>query len=1161
MNEMEMEILNLQNQLEDERKKSKGDSGLQRAVQQKDNEISELKRQLQSFRSSANSKGVGLSSVVTNQVHEEEDDIWATVGLQSSRGISTLTPAASQADLSSKDKEIEKLKEQIANDAALITELKIKLQSAEKQATNEPASTWTELKVESVQDHNLFASQVCASLEKAFEDVKNSLDELQKSENPWKEIKSAQYSSNSEFNTIPALLSGSASKNTEQLLSTIGILIAYVSHLSKKVAANAIQPKLDTLESEVLDWKAKFDNAQKQIQEHKESTDGLIESLQKSVQDYKQILQQLNKVIPELDGTSISEDFASLPVEVSEAFTRLEEQKSTIESELRLLRSRYEGQVQSFLIREKELQEAHFYELEHEAQKYQQQINELQSQLLAGGDDEHQHLLEENRQLRNQVKQLQADLQSQTNQVATRMAQIDRTIADATLSNNQMKARITELEALAMQSQSVDETNAIHQQFETLSSKYEALMITYQELQGAHKKQIEVIQREHTARIQALQEEHEVNLNVISREKLTEIEKLTESFNAQLLAQSTEANRLETQAKVDSSAAHEEEVMQLQEQISVLRSKITQLESLLEGHNTTTQPSADSLLSRLHELEVSESQYLEKISFLSQENDSLKLKAKDMDDKSRILDAELLSMSIKAKEDLGLISEDLRKACPDFQDWRQSLSHLLQVISNLHQTHTSTKASEEKIMKEIGWFLSEFKSRHNQSGSSFSHERSRVLGNFQTVLSYIGGKENLLQTLRQDFEQAKTTTENLQAEKAKLVEQLKTSDKDSQDIIKTLQGELDLLKKQYQKDITDLADARKARQRLDEENKELKQKVSEYEKRIGQLHGKEDIEDRLQAENIRLRTELSQLHDTSAVLSRKVSDLTHALDKAKDTLSTQEKELERLRSHLLEIQEQTTTDELAREELILSLRQEVMYENERYDHFVREVQKNTTQLSQQNASMKEELRIATEDLNTSQTALRNLENVLEQFQEEAESRLEQEIEPLRRRISELEQLHERDAQELSILASTIAKVTELQAAVSRLEYSLEERTEELRVCRLETTNLKSALESSLSQMTRRSDTDENTLDRRMVARLLISYFENHSRRQEVLELMARILGLSEEEKAKVGLRKTQGGWFSFLQGTPPDPSLQGQSLSDLWLEFLEKEAEAAKRAT
>ena len=88
-----------------------------------------------------------------------------------------------------------------------------------------------------------------------------------------------------------------------------------------------------------------------------------------------------------------------------------------------------------------------------------------------------------------------------------------------------------------------------------------------------------------------------------------------------------------------------------------------------------------------------------------------------------------------------------------------------------------------------------------------------------------------------------------------------------------------------------------------------------------------------------------------------------------------------------------------------------------------------------------------------------------------------------------------------------------------------------------------------------------------MTRLIVTYISDKSKRQDVLELMAKILHFSEEDKKHVGLIQTRS--WSILSpfsspskgAAPSTPTLpEGKSLTDLWVEFLLAEAAAEKKS-
>ncbi|TQE01317.1 hypothetical protein C1H46_013078 [Malus baccata] len=134
-----------------------------------------------------------------------------------------------------------------------------------------------------------------------------------------------------------------------------------------------------------------------------------------------------------------------------------------------------------------------------------------------------------------------------------------------------------------------------------------------------------------------------------------------------------------------------------------------------------------------------------------------------------------------------------------------------------------------------------------------------------------------------------------------------------------------------------------------------------------------------------------------------------------------------------------------------------------------------------------------------------------------------------------------------------------------------------RVNKLEEDNakLRRAVEQSMTRLNRMSVDSDYLVDRRIVIKLLVTYFQrNHSK--EVLDLMARMLGFSDEDKQRIGVSQGAGkgvvrGVFSLpgrlvggilggsSAGLSANAAADNQSFADLWVDFLLKETEERER--
>ncbi|XP_042002071.1 golgin candidate 4-like [Salvia splendens] len=189
---------------------------------------------------------------------------------------------------------------------------------------------------------------------------------------------------------------------------------------------------------------------------------------------------------------------------------------------------------------------------------------------------------------------------------------------------------------------------------------------------------------------------------------------------------------------------------------------------------------------------------------------------------------------------------------------------------------------------------------------------------------------------------------------------------------------------------------------------------------------------------------------------------------------------------------------------------------------------------------------------------------------------------------------ERLGEELSVTKEESARlIMQLKEAHQLAEASKREREELLRklsqadiviaegknrVKKLEEDNekLRRALEQSMTRLNRMSVDSDFLVDRRIVIKLLVTYFQrNHSK--EVLDLMCRMLGFSDEEKQRIGVAQ-QGPGKSVVRGVfglpgrlvggilgggAPEPqsamTSDDQSFADLWVDFLLTETEREKR--
>mmetsp|Transcript_3709 Transcript_3709/g.16284 ORF Transcript_3709/g.16284 Transcript_3709/m.16284 type:complete len:282 (-) Transcript_3709:605-1450(-) len=183
--------------------------------------------------------------------------------------------------------------------------------------------------------------------------------------------------------------------------------------------------------------------------------------------------------------------------------------------------------------------------------------------------------------------------------------------------------------------------------------------------------------------------------------------------------------------------------------------------------------------------------------------------------------------------------------------------------------------------------------------------------------------------------------------------------------------------------------------------------------------------------------------------------------------------------------------------------------------------------------------------------LGNLKRVLEDFEAEREN----EASMVDSRLKESRLLEQKADEENQKIKAELKEAVEdrdrLQSDVRRWQNECLQAREGLLA-------MKDEVEKTLGN-SREEDKIANSVDRRVVRQLVVGSFQKSGEhRREVLELMSKVLELSEEERLVIGLdaNKSLGSWLSaFVVPPPVDDPMPLAKLSEKWVEFLTKEVE------
>uniref|UniRef100_A0A665W2L0 GRIP domain-containing protein n=1 Tax=Echeneis naucrates TaxID=173247 RepID=A0A665W2L0_ECHNA len=290
-------------------------------------------------------------------------------------------------------------------------------------------------------------------------------------------------------------------------------------------------------------------------------------------------------------------------------------------------------------------------------------------------------------------------------------------------------------------------------------------------------------------------------------------------------------------------------------------------------------------------------------------------------------------------------------------------------------------------------------------------------------------------------------------------------------------------------------------------------------------------------------------------------------------------ELQRLRNHLLEIEDSYTREALAAEDRETELRRRVAMLDEKLATSSSAVENASQQASMQVESLQEQLsgvvrqrddaltklRTSQEQVNQYAVSLSNLQMVLEQFQQEEKAMYSAELDKHKREKEEWKKKALKLEDQASALQMNLDEANAALDSASRLTDQLDLKEEQIE--ELTKQGEQEMLEEAQRKLMNLLNSTEGKIDRVLMHNLFLGYFHTpKAKRADVLRLMGSVLGLSREDMLEEDGRHGVTGWMSNWLGsrgtksvpnTPQRPnSGQGlnSSFSEMFVKFLEMES-------
>ncbi|KAK9304488.1 hypothetical protein QLX08_004126 [Tetragonisca angustula] len=300
--------------------------------------------------------------------------------------------------------------------------------------------------------------------------------------------------------------------------------------------------------------------------------------------------------------------------------------------------------------------------------------------------------------------------------------------------------------------------------------------------------------------------------------------------------------------------------------------------------------------------------------------------------------------------------------------------------------------------------------------------------------------------------------------------------------------------------------------------------------------------------------------------------LQNQLNESQSKEANAAKELERLRTHLVEMESSYTEDALLAEEARKELEGKLQQAEEkvksssnaytsasiRANQQVETLQQQIALIIQQRDDIQNKLSTA-EDKILSQTAsLTNLQIVLEQFQRDKEKDILAATERIQFKLNESHKKQEELANDVAILKEQLAEAKECLQAASRLSEQLDKKTERIEQLSQEVDRLTNLVNTADRRIEEAQQSGEGKVDKTLVKNLLLGYLSSSAAdKSSVLRVFSTVLDFNEIEKDKAGLNNLvgQNSWFSRLSGGSIVPNKdQEASLSAAFIRFLENES-------
>lgn len=595
---------------------------------------------------------------------------------------------------------------------------------------------------------------------------------------------------------------------------------------------------------------------------------------------------------------------------------------------------------------------------------------------------------------------------------------------------------------------------------------------------------------------------------------------LLEERNKELTNLREELSKLQT-----SNAEKKELVHTLTKDLEEARTKITLEEKALEDLSREIAVKNQEIAKK----EAKISSYTTQVKSLEEE--VAKMKAQEQAEGSQSPDTEALIQQEQAlREEKARLLEEKNS--------------LLQEKEQLRVEAEEHRTGREAALRE----LEALRGEREQMVATITHKH-------QESVSYHSEIQRLSQVLTQ-------TSQQHSEEKASLSAQLQESEAalvESRSHMASLREELHALTKA---------------------KSELQKSAAEDIIKKTELEGLQKELESLRSKHSTVEQERDHLRVANAHFNTQYQDQSKELSNIKERESRLAGECERLRQHLVAVEETYTAEALKGEEREATLRSTLAKMEEKLNSHsslfnsasqrasvhVEALQEQLQEIAAKRDDAVMRLHAAEEVAEQHQHSLATLQQVLQDFQKNQAREIAEATERTRRKLEEEQEKNAALTTQLNNFKSQLGEAQGGLAAASRLGDQLAKKEQMIVALKAQVSSQEEVARRARDEVSCLKNSSEGKVEKPLLRNLLVGYFATPlDKRQEVLRIIAEVLDFSGEERARSGLDTRGTSWLSSIANflAPPASNvrvtskvdvLDHTSLSQAFIRFLEDES-------